>query len=156
MRFFLMEEMACGNKETTLGPCEDSCNIGARIVSACVYKLKQYQKRCERNSTWQVPQWHGCMNHCCCTVYKALSSGWYTLRRHGCCPNQCVVWLDKQGILHRAGATHVRLGPSFEVLIRVPSYLRDKDQKFGSSPVVFFLSFSVVRKLCRDRVLWRD
>lgn len=49
----------------------------------------------------------------------------------------------------------MRLGSSFEVLIRVPSYLKGKDQKFGSSPVGF-LSLSVVRKLCRDRVLWRD
>ena len=53
-----------------------------------------------------------------------------------------------------AGATHVRLGPSFEVLIQV-SYLKGKDQRFGSSGIVF-LSLSVVRELCRHRVLWRD
>lgn len=58
-----------------------------------------------------------------------------------------------------AGATHVRLGPSSEVLIQVSPYLKGEDQRFGSSAIVcffFFLSLSVVRELCRDGVLWRD
>lgn len=54
-----------------------------------------------------------------------------------------------------AGATHVRLGPSSEVLIQVSSYLKGKDQRFGSSAFVF-LSLGLVRELYRNRVLWRD
>lgn len=62
-----------------------------------------------------------------------------------------------EGVLHIAGATHVRLDPSFEVWIQVFSHLKVKDQRFGSfATVVFFFPLAVVTELCKDRVLWRD
>lgn len=49
----------------------------------------------------------------------------------------------------------MRVAPSFEVCIQVSSYLKVKDQRFGSFTAGFF-SLAVVRELCKDRVLWRD
>lgn len=60
-----------------------------------------------------------------------------------------------EGVLHIAGATPVRPGPSFEIWIQVSSHLKVKDQRSGSFATVFFL-LAVVRELCKDRVLWRD
>lgn len=58
-------------------------------------------------------------------------------------------------VLSIAGATYVRLGPSFEVWIQVSSHLKVKDQRSGSFATVFF-PLAVVWELCKDRVLWRD
>lgn len=45
-----------------------------------------------------------------------------------------------EGVLHIAGATHVRLAPSFEVWIQVSSHLKVKDERFGSFATVFLSS----------------
>lgn len=50
----------------------------------------------------------------------------------------------------------MRVAPSFEVWIQVSSYLKVKDQRFGSFAAVFFFPLAVVRELCKDRILWRD
>lgn len=127
-------------------------HMRAHVVSQkselCVSKFEQYQRLCERKSACQMLQWHGCMNHCCCTVYKTFFPGCYVLRRPGSYLNQYVVWLHRQGVLHIAGATHVRLGPSFEVWIQVSSFLKVKDQRFGSFATVFFFYFSLWSGSC--------
>lgn len=50
----------------------------------------------------------------------------------------------------------MRVASSFEVWIQVSSYLKVKDQRFGSFAAGFFFPLAVVRELCKDRVLWRD
>lgn len=69
-----------------------------------------------------------------------------------------VVWLHRQGVLHIAEATHVRLGPSFEVWIQVSSYLKVEDQRFGSFSAVFFSlllwSGSCVKTGCCREIRW--